>query len=47
MNVKEDYETFNAASAVFDITGVSVHPGHAKDKMVNASLVACTALMNM
>lgn len=35
-----EYETFNAASAVFDITGVSVHPGDAKDKMVNASLVA-------
>ncbi len=34
-----EYETFNAASAVFDITGVSVHPGDAKDKMVNASLL--------
>lgn len=35
-----EYETFNAASAVFDIIGVSVHPGDAKDKMINASLVA-------
>ena len=35
------YENFNAASAVFDITGVSVHPGEAKDIMVNAALIAC------
>ena len=35
------YENFNAASAVFDITGISVHPGEAKDIMVNAGLIAC------
>jgi tripeptide aminopeptidase len=35
------YENFNAASAVFQITGVNVHPGEAKDIMVNAALVAC------
>ena len=35
-----NYETFNAASASFRIKGVSVHPGSAKDVMVNASLVA-------
>ena len=35
------YENFNAASALFDITGVSVHPGEAKDIMVNAGLIAC------
>ena len=35
-----NYETFNAASAVFSIQGRSVHPGSAKDVMVNASLVA-------
>lgn len=35
------YENFNAASAVFDITGVNVHPGEAKGIMVNAALVAC------
>lgn len=35
------YETFNAAAAKFEITGVSVHPGSAKDVMVNAALVAC------
>lgn len=34
------YENFNAARAVFDIQGVNVHPGSAKDVMVNASLVA-------
>jgi tripeptide aminopeptidase len=35
------YENFNAASAVFQITGVNVHPGEAKDIMVNAALVGC------
>lgn len=35
------YENFNAAGARFDITGVSIHPGHAKNMMVNAALVAC------
>lgn len=35
------YENFNAASAVFAIKGVNVHPGEAKDIMVNAALVAC------
>lgn len=35
------YENFNAASAVFEIHGINVHPGEAKDIMVNASLVAC------
>jgi tripeptide aminopeptidase len=33
-------ETFNAAAARFTIRGVSVHPGSAKDVMINASLVA-------
>lgn len=36
-----EYENFNATGAVFDITGVSVHPGSAKDVMVNAVLIAC------
>lgn len=31
----------NAASAVFAVKGVNVHPGEAKDIMVNAALVAC------
>ncbi|MBE6579899.1 MAG: peptidase T [Ruminococcaceae bacterium] len=34
------YENFNAASAVFTVEGVNVHPGSAKNIMVNASLVA-------
>ena len=34
------YENFNAASAVVDITGVSVHPGGAKGIMENALLMA-------
>lgn len=35
-----EYENFNAASAEFEINGVNIHPGNAKDTMVNASLVA-------
>lgn len=34
------FENFNACGAQFDVQGVSVHPGSAKDTMVNASLVA-------
>ena len=35
------YENFNAASAVFSINGVNVHPGEAKNIMVNAAFIAC------
>lgn len=35
------YENFNAASAVFTVKGVNVHPGEAKNIMVNAAAVAC------
>ncbi len=35
-----EYENFNAASAHIGITGVSVHPGEAKDTMENALLIA-------
>lgn len=35
-----EYENFNAATAIVDITGVSVHPGAAKDVMENALLLA-------
>lgn len=35
------YENFNAASASFEIDGVNVHPGEAKDIMINAALVGC------
>lgn len=35
-----EYENFNAAGAVVKIHGLSVHPGYAFGKMVNASLLA-------
>ena len=35
-----EYENFNAASAKIHIKGISVHPGYAKDKMVNANRLA-------
>lgn len=35
-----EYENFNAAGAVIDIQGLSVHPGYAKNKMINALNVA-------
>jgi tripeptide aminopeptidase len=35
-----EYENFNAASAKIHIKGVSVHPGYAKDKMINANRLA-------
>ena len=36
-----EYENFNAASAKVTVNGVSIHPGSAKDRMKNASLIAC------
>lgn len=35
-----EYENFNAAAAKVAIKGVSVHPGYAKGKMINANVVA-------
>ncbi len=35
-----DYETFNAATATLEITGVSVHTGAAKGLLVNATTIA-------
>ena len=35
-----EFENFNAASAKITIKGVSVHPGYAKGKMVNANTLA-------
>jgi tripeptide aminopeptidase len=35
-----EYENFNAAGAKLMIQGTSIHPGSAKDKMVNALLLA-------
>ncbi|MBO6062104.1 MAG: peptidase T, partial [Clostridia bacterium] len=36
-----EYENFNAAGAHVEINGFNVHPGSAKDIMINALLVAC------
>ncbi len=35
-----EFENFNAASAKINIKGVSVHPGYAKGKMLNANALA-------
>ena len=35
-----EFENFNAASAKITIKGISVHPGYAKDKMLNSSILA-------
>ncbi len=35
-----EYENFNAAKATITFSGKSVHPGYAKDKMINAILLA-------
>ena len=35
-----EYENFNAASAYVDFAGISIHPGSAKNHMINASLLA-------
>ena len=34
------YENFNACAASFEVNGYNIHPGSAKDRMINASLVA-------
>ena len=35
-----EYECFNAASCIVRVKGVNIHPGSAKNQMINASLVA-------
>ena len=35
-----EYESFNAAAAIIELKGVSVHPGTAKDKMINCAKLA-------
>ena len=40
-----EFENFNAASAKIAIKGISVHPGYAKGKMVNASALAAELAM--
>ena len=36
-----NFETFNASAAHWDVTGFNIHPGDAKNVMINASFVAC------
>lgn len=36
-----EYENFNACEAVFHVKGVNVHPGSAKNIMINAGAAAC------
>lgn len=35
-----EYECFNASSAKVEIKGINIHPGSAKDKMVNSMILA-------
>ncbi len=42
-----EYENFNAAGAVVKIHGLSVHPGYAFGKMVNASLLAAEFALSL
>jgi len=39
-----EYENFNAASAVVKIQGRNVHPGFAKDKMINSVYIAADVM---
>lgn len=39
-----EYETFNAASATVTIQGRNVHPGSAKDKMINSQYIAADVM---
>ncbi len=42
-----EYENFNAASAKIEVKGVSVHPGYAKGKMLNAARIAAELAAQM
>jgi tripeptide aminopeptidase len=42
-----EYENFNAAYALVKVQGKSVHPGYAKDKMVNSNLLAADFIQSM
>ena len=35
-----EYENFNAAGATVEFTGLNIHPGSAKDKMINSQYIA-------
>jgi len=40
-------ETFNAAAATFTVHGVNVHPGYAKNKLVNAIKIVSDIIMEL
>ena len=42
-----EFENFNAAYALLKIQGKSVHPGYAKDKMINSMLMAADFIQSM
>lgn len=42
-----EFENFNAASAHVTIKGLNVHPGYAKNKMVNANYIAAEFVCSM
>ena len=42
-----EFENFNAASAKIAVTGMSVHPGYAKGKMLNAGRIAAELVAMM
>lgn len=42
-----EFESFSADRAVINITGVSIHPGLAKDKMVNATHLAAKIVQTL
>jgi tripeptide aminopeptidase len=42
-----EYENFNAARAIIKVSGKSVHPGYAKNKMVNAIGILNEILTNL
>jgi tripeptide aminopeptidase len=42
-----EYENFNAAYALVKVQGKSVHPGYAKDKMINANSLAADFIKAM
>jgi tripeptide aminopeptidase len=42
-----EYENFNAAYALVKVQGKSVHPGYAKDKMINANALAADFIRSM
>ena len=40
-------ETFNAAAAIFTVHGINVHPGYAKNKLVNAIKIVSDIIMEL